>query len=747
MIRWSLTVLLCLPCGMIFAEDAKPAADKITYDQHVLPLLREKCGSCHNANDKKGDLVLDNFGAMMRGGASGEVVTTDGDASGSILYRVITHEAEPKMPPNAPKLPDESLALVRKWIEGGALENAGSKAKPKKASMVAKVEVSNQRPAGPPVMPEKLRIDPLLVSSRANGVTALATSPWAPLLAVSGHKQVLLYDTNTLELVGVLPFPEGQPHVLKFSRNSQILMAAGGRGAHSGKVILFDVKTGNRVAEVGDEYDVVLAADVSPDQSLVALGGPKKIVRVYSVDTGELLYEKKKHTDWITTLEFSPDGVLLATADRSNGLIVWEAFTGREFYVLNGHTNVITDVSWSPDGNLLASSCEDTTVRLWEMQNGTQVKSIGAHGGGSTSVEIVRDGRIVSVGRDNLPKMWDAAGNNPRNFPGLPAIPTEVAYCAETERLFAGDLLGNVSVFNGKDGAALGQLSTNPPALAARIEQARAALTQTEAAAAQAATQLAALQKGVADRKAAAEAAMKVFAEATAAVDPATKAKAAADADVAAKVQAAKTAEANVVTAQQAQTKAQAEKDASMKLVADATTALKAATDAAATAEAAVGPAQTAAEAKPEDAAAKQAAATAVKAAADALAAVVTATQKKAEVLTQLTAKSDAVATANQALAAAKAAQAKTAAEKTAADQVVVDTAAKLKAAQDLAAAKKLDADKAVAAAVVTPEQQKQLTDAETAAKTAADVAAAAKARVERLQAAVQQQPQTASAQ
>lgn len=745
MMRLGYTLGLVVLATAAFAEEQKPA-DKITYDQHVLPLLREKCGSCHNANDKKGDLVLDNFGAMMRGGASGEVVATDGDAEGSILYRVVAHLAEPKMPPNAPRLPDENLVLLKKWIEGGALENSGSTAKPKKTSMVAKVEVSNQRPAGPPVMPENLRIDPLLVSSRANGVTALATSPWAPLLAVSGHKQVLLYDTASLELVGVLPFPEGQPHVLKFSRNSQLLMAAGGRGAHSGKVILFNVKTGERVAEIGDEYDVILAADFSPDQTMVALGGPKKIVRVYSVATGEMLYEKKKHTDWITSLEFSPDGVLLATADRSNGLIVWEAFTGREFYVLNGHTNVISDVSWAPDGNLLASACEDTTVKLWEMQNGNLAKNIGAHGGGATSVEILRDGRIVTVGRDNVPKMWDAAGNNPKNFPGLPAIPTELAYCSETERLFAGDLLGNVHVYNGKDLAALGQLTTNPPALASRIEQARAGLAQAETAAAQTAAQLAALQKGIADRKAAAEAATKVFTDANAAVDPAMKAKAAADADAVAKTQAAQTADTNAANAQAAQTKAQGEKDAAAKAVADITVAVKAAQDKVAATEAAVGPAQQAVEAKPEDAAAKQAAAAAVKAATDALNAAADATKKKAELVGQLAAKSDALAASNLALTTAKAAQTKAVGDKAAADKVVVDSAAKLKAAQDLAAAKKVDADKAVAAAVVTPEQQKQVDDTAAAAKNTTDAVAAAKPRVEKLQAALQRQQQTASA-
>src|SRR5262249_56790647 len=107
----------------VYAED-KPAAkeEKITFEQHILPIFREKCGSCHNGNDKKGDLVLDNYGLAMQGGASGEVIRTDGDASQSQLYLVVAHQAEPKMPPQQPKLPDEQLTLIRRWIEGGSLE-------------------------------------------------------------------------------------------------------------------------------------------------------------------------------------------------------------------------------------------------------------------------------------------------------------------------------------------------------------------------------------------------------------------------------------------------------------------------------------------------------------------------------------------------------------------------------------------------------------------------------------------------
>ncbi|MCA9095950.1 MAG: c-type cytochrome, partial [Planctomycetaceae bacterium] len=116
-----------------FAEEEKKPADgaampKITFDDHVLPIFRAKCASCHSADQAKGDLVVDNYAALMRGGASGEVVTA-GDLDDSRLWALVTHAEEPIMPPKEPKLPDEMLNTLKAWIEGGALEKSSSTAK------------------------------------------------------------------------------------------------------------------------------------------------------------------------------------------------------------------------------------------------------------------------------------------------------------------------------------------------------------------------------------------------------------------------------------------------------------------------------------------------------------------------------------------------------------------------------------------------------------------------------------------
>jgi WD40 repeat protein len=665
------------------AKPAAPAAAKINFQDHILPIFRAKCGTCHGVDQAKGGLVLDSYGAAILGGASGAVVEP-GELDSSRLWALVSHKEQPVMPPKEPKLPDETLALIKQWIDGGALENKDSVVKVKKKSSfsLSTTAITGAQPEGPPPMPENLPTEPVAVSLRGNAVTALAASPWAPLVAVSGHKQVLMYNLNDMLLAAVLPFPEGTVHVLKFSRNGSLLLAAGGRGGQTGRVIVFDVKSGKRVFELGSEIDSVLAADISPNHGMIALGGPKKIVRVFSTADGEQVYELKKHTDWITTLEFSPDGVLLATGDRGNGLIVWEADTGREFYTLAGHTGTMTGVSWRVDSNVLASSSEDTTVRLWEMNNGTQIKTWGAHGGGAANVEFLRDGRLVSTGRDRVTKLWNQDGAQVVAFPAHGDLGLRVTFANTAGMALAGDWTGAVRVFtaDGKDRAIL---ATNPAPLVARIDEATKVAAASQATAGQTVAQVAALQKAMTDKKALADAAVKLAADSQAAATAAQTELNAAVPQVAIKTETVKAVETTIAAANAALAKALAEK-------------------------------------------------TAAEAAAD----------KK-----DVPAKTAAFQAAEQIANAVKTLVDPKIAEKAAADKAVVDATAKVKTTTDQAVVLKAAADKAVAEAVPTPDQLKALEAATAAAKQTADAAVAAKALLERLKAEQTRSAQASAAQ
>jgi mono/diheme cytochrome c family protein len=473
--------LLAVPLvalGLARAQAPKADAPKadpkaaVTYKDHVLPVLRKHCQNCHNPDKASSDLDVTSYQAVMAGGSSGEAVKA-GNAGQSLLYKVTAHEAEPKMPPKGPKIPEADLAVLKKWIDAGAPETAAGAAKAAARKVeIDPVAVTNAKPAGPPPMPADWAAVSLAKTARAHPVTAMASSPWAPLLAVAGHERVLVYHTDTLKLVGTLPFPERVPHVLKFSRNGKWLLAAGGRGAAAGKVVIWDVATGKRVTEIGDESDVVLAADVSPDHKLVALGGPGKLVKIYDTATGALKHKIKKHTDWVTALEFSPDGETLASGDRNGGAYVWEAATGGIVFTLGDHKDAVTALSWRADGQMLASASEDGRVILWYAEDGFPTKTITPQGPagagprakvpGVTAAGYARDGSLVTCGRDNTGRVWKADGTPGAKLDGFADLPSKAAFAHDGGRVFVGDFTGKVRAWDVKDGKTAGELTTNP---------------------------------------------------------------------------------------------------------------------------------------------------------------------------------------------------------------------------------------------------------------------------------------------
>lgn len=489
-------------------------AEKITYQDHIRPLLENKCFSCHNPDKKKGDLDLTSFAALMTGGGGGSIVDA-GNSDGSRIWSCCAKKEEPFMPPEGAPLGPKDLDLIAKWIMGGVLDTKSSLAKKSnKPKVNMSVVVTSGRPEGPIAKPEHILLEPVLVTPRTTAVTAMAASPWTSLVAMAGQKQILLYDTDTRQLAGILPYTEGFARSLRFSRNGSLLVMGGGKGGKFGHAVVWDVKTGKRIVEVGKEFDQVMSADISPDQKMVVIGSPSKKVKVYDTATGEEMYTISKHTDWVMDTSFSPDGVLLATADRGGNVMVWEASNGGEFYILGQHKGSCTDMAWRADSNILASCSADGTIMLWEMNEGKQVKTWAAHGGGVQSVSFTPDGKLVSSGNDGMVRLWDVNGKQLAVAPSQGDIVTKVVALYDSKSVVSANWRGEVKMLALTDKITeVGALSSNPPLIAQRIieSEQRTAELNGKIGPAQAV-----IQKAEANAKALDEALAKTRAEAAA---------------------------------------------------------------------------------------------------------------------------------------------------------------------------------------------------------------------------------------
>ncbi len=453
--------------SLLAAALASPAlaADPPSYEDDILPVFRDHCNGCHNPDKLKADLDLTSYATTIKGGSSGPAVKP-GSPDSSLLYRVSAHLEEPEMPPKKPKLPDATLDLLKNWIASGAPESKGAPAaKPRDAALAMAAAPTPASPSGPPPLPESLLPPPdAAVLSAPAPVLALAASPRAPIVAVSAPSGIAIYNTSTLSLSGFLPFPERQPNVLRFSRDGSLLLAAGGRAAHSGTAVLFNIRNGSRVATIdSNSSDAILAADLSPDLSLIVCGGSDKSVRIFSSANGQLRHTIRKHTDWVTAAAFSPDGSKLATGDRNGGLHLWDPLTGTILFTLAEHQARITSLSWRPDSLVLASASDDGKLILWDTSEGWAAKSFSPHEGtreskgrktfllkspGVLSVDFAPDGNLVTSGRDRSIRLFKAAAQPLATQKDLPALPTAAVFLHDGKSIVSSDFLGTLSIWS-----------------------------------------------------------------------------------------------------------------------------------------------------------------------------------------------------------------------------------------------------------------------------------------------------------
>ncbi|HEU4753274.1 MAG TPA: PSD1 and planctomycete cytochrome C domain-containing protein [Armatimonadota bacterium] len=100
------------------ASPTPPAVDAAFFTREVQPLLQQKCLGCHGVGTIMSRLDLRTREAALKGGAKGPALVP-GNAEGSLLYKLISGQRAPTMPPQG-KLAAAEVAKLKRWIDGGA---------------------------------------------------------------------------------------------------------------------------------------------------------------------------------------------------------------------------------------------------------------------------------------------------------------------------------------------------------------------------------------------------------------------------------------------------------------------------------------------------------------------------------------------------------------------------------------------------------------------------------------------------
>ncbi|HIF31853.1 MAG TPA: hypothetical protein EYQ75_09340 [Planctomycetaceae bacterium] len=364
------------------------------YREDVQPLLTKYCVGCHNPEDAEGKLSLEDYTQLIRGGEHGAALVA-GRAEASRLIRVLTGQAEPRMPPEDNERPtDREIDVLVRWVNAGAKGPQGKALRPQ--------------------LPLLTKIVPRHGRKRASTALALFENKERRLAAFGSYRTVQLVQLGTDKELGRLDNLAGKVTDLDFSKDGTLLAIASGISGLVGEVTVWDVQQMSVVLRLDAHRDSLYAVSLSPNQDWLATGGYDKQIRIWEVASGKLVRTLDGHNGAVYDLDFSPDGQLLLSASADETAKVWHVASGERLDTLGQPTAEVYAASFSPDGKTLAAAGADNRIRIWKLVSLTEPRinpilyARFAHEGAITRLAFSADGRfLASAAEDRTLKVWN----------------------------------------------------------------------------------------------------------------------------------------------------------------------------------------------------------------------------------------------------------------------------------------------------------------------------------------------------
>lgn len=439
---WSALSFLCVLCVCAFHCLVVFPAHAADFTK-VQALFDKHCIDCHESNDPEGQLVLESYDTLLKGGESGQVIVPR-KSTDSLLVKMVegTFEKNGKKKPMPPgkreKLKPDEVALIKSWIDSGATPPKEIKAK----DLVT-----------PKILPRVTPADPIF---------ALAFSPSNKLLAFARHAKVELRSAEHRGLLRTLPGHQGPVNAVAFSSDGKQLFAAAGEAGLSGEVRQWDTATGKLIRTFEGHKDALYALALSPEGKTLATGSYDQKIKLWEVSSAKELKTLHGHNGAVFGLAFRPDGKILASASADRTVKLWDVATGERRDTLSQPLKELYALAFSPDGKRLAAGGVDNRIRVWEIsEKATEtsnplIYSRFAHEGAILRLAFSRDGKaLLSSASDKTVKVWDPAEMKERRLLPLQSDwPSALTFAASGQAV-VGRLDGTAEFYDAASGKAV----------------------------------------------------------------------------------------------------------------------------------------------------------------------------------------------------------------------------------------------------------------------------------------------------
>lgn len=382
-------------CAVAWSQPVRSAPETADTAE-AMRLLKTNCFSCHNADKKKGGLVMTSRDSLLKGGENGAVLDLQAPEK-SVLLESLAAGADPHMPPKK-QLSAAQIEVFHRWARAGAAWDAAALVNQPSAprTVVPGALPGAYRPVlalaispdstrlasgcGPEVVVYDVSGTHLAVAARASAhpdpVQSIAWSPDGQHFATGAFRRVVIWNAETL--APERQITEGLTDritALRYLPGGGQLVIADGRAAEDGTVRLIDPGTGAITTSWRAHGDTIFDLAVSADGKLLATAGGDKLVKLWDLPTHREIAKLEGHVAQVLSLAFNADATQLVSGGADQQLKVWDVKTRERITTLGAPTSAVNAAIWSPAGpTVIAVTNAGAASRFTDLtsHNGTQ---------------------------------------------------------------------------------------------------------------------------------------------------------------------------------------------------------------------------------------------------------------------------------------------------------------------------------------------------------------------------------------
>lgn len=436
----------CLWIGFAAAADLPlPVAEMdrtepVSFRKEIVPILKQNCLACHHEKEAEGGLVLETIESVRKGGDSGHGVVAS-NVEASLLFTRSSGMEEPLMPPEdnevgAKPLTPHELALLKLWIEQGALDDSGSAR-------------------------ESIDWQPIPKSIRTS--YAMDVSPDGQRAAVSQGNRIMIIDLQSHAIVQELNDPSLSGSVadvdliqsIAFSPDAQRIATGGFR----------TVRIWKRSHADPSSVDTPLASasgivTVKSDDTATAFINAIGDIEIWDLAANQKTRTISGHADPITGLAWPGTQDLLYACDQAGRITAWQPSTGKKLSQFDSNT-ALGGLVASPDALHVAAIDGERKAQLFRVSpDGKSMERIAESVGDVTDVNSIaltqKPKPMVILASEAGGIMWfGVADVKLVRKVDHGAIVDALAVTTDQTRLVTGGRDGNTRIWNLADGKAL----------------------------------------------------------------------------------------------------------------------------------------------------------------------------------------------------------------------------------------------------------------------------------------------------